>query len=57
MDEVLASTADQIKNFAVIFLVDTSEVRHASRLAHVCYRIAVVASRPPVFASGHRREI
>lgn len=27
MDEVLASVADQIKNFAVIYLVDIAEVR------------------------------
>jgi hypothetical protein len=26
MDEILAGVADQIKNFAVIFLVDISEV-------------------------------
>lgn len=26
MDEVLAGVADQVKNFAVIFLVDISEV-------------------------------
>lgn len=27
MDEILAGTAEQIKNFAVIYLVDISEVR------------------------------
>ena len=34
MDEILANTAEQIKNFAIIYLVDISEVRDCRTRTH-----------------------
>jgi U5 snRNP protein, DIM1 family len=41
MDEVLASVADPTKNFAVIYLVDITEVCCGLSLTACCYRLQV----------------